>query len=364
MMGKLDASEIDSGDDGDMPAFDVDSEPPPGAADARLAGLRDWLTTTLGLRVRAIAPVSGDASFRRYFRVTLPDGSAIAMDAPPSHEDNATFLTIDWLLRDLGLQVPEILEMDLSEGYLLLSDFGDTQLLQVLNTNNVDQHYQRAMDDLERLQLSGPRDTGTLPAYDEALLRREMDLFSEWLCQRHLGIDVAGRDWWTPLCDLLVESALAQPKVCVHRDYHSRNLMVLDDDGHGILDFQDAVIGPITYDLVSLLRDCYVRWSPEQVAYWSSDYFRRDAVQALVGEVSEETWQRWFDLMGVQRHLKASGIFARLWHRDGKRGYLADIPRTLGYIAEAATHHAELAPLGDLIRDDILPRLEADSANP
>lgn len=335
------------------PAAPADSEP-------RLRALRDWLTRTLALDVQSFAPASSDASFRRYFRVLHPGGSLIVMDAPPAHEDSRPFVAISSMLHGIGLNVPEVLEADLEQGFLLLTDLGDRRYLDVLDAANVERLYTDALDALELLQVRAPRD-GSLPAYDRDLLLREMQLFPDWLLARHLGIepDADTRALLEASFALLADAALEQPRVCVHRDYHSRNLMVMDARNPGVLDFQDAVAGPITYDLVSLLRDCYIAWPRAQVEAWALAYLQRPAIRALVGEVDEAQWLRWFDLMGIQRHLKASGIFARLWHRDGKSGYLGDVPRTLRYIVEAAAPYPELAPLQQLMRETVLPRLEA-----
>lgn len=339
-----------------MPA--TDNDPPSSPSDPRLQALQSWLCDELHLDLQRLTPASGDASFRRYFRLHLPEGSFIAMDAPPEQEDCRPFLAIAWSLRDIGLNVPEILEMDLERGFLLLADLGDRRYLDMLDTNTVEHLYGDALDALERLQVKGPR-SDALPGYGRELLLREMELFREWLLQRHLGLDTTAVD---AMLDrsfaLLAEVALEQPRVCVHRDYHSRNLMVVEQDNPGILDFQDAVVGPVTYDLVSLLRDCYIAWPRDQVERWALAYRERPALRELLGEVTPEQWLRWFDLMGAQRHLKASGIFARLWHRDGKPGYLADIPRTVRYIAQAAELHPELEDLEHYLSDTVLPQLE------
>lgn len=322
--------------------------------------LRRWLADELRLTVESVAPASSDASFRRYFRVRHPGGSLIVMDAPPQQEDCRGFLAIAWLFRDLGLHVPEVLEMDLERGFLLLTDLGDRRYLDALDANSVEHLYGDALDALERLQTQGPRDQSALPAYDRDLLHREMDLFTDWLLGRHLGVVLseADRRVLDEGYQLLAESALAQPKVCVHRDYHSRNLMVVEERNPGVLDFQDAVIGPVTYDLVSLLRDCYIAWPRSQVETWAAQYYERPGVRELVGEVDLETWLRWFDWMGVQRHLKASGIFARLWHRDGKAGYLPDLPRTLRYILQVTSLYPELEALNELLEREVWPHFE------
>lgn len=327
-------------------------------SDQRLRDLRHWLVHALAMDVRSIEPASSDASFRRYFRIRHADGSLIVMDAPPAREDSRPFIEIAARLRGIGLNAPAVLQADLEQGYLLLSDLGSRRYLDVLDTQTVEPLYLDALAALERLQVHGPR-TG-LPDYDRPLLLREMQLFPDWLLERHLGLalDHGQRAMLEQTFELLAAAALEQPRVCVHRDYHSRNLMVTAADNPGVLDFQDAVLGPITYDLVSLLRDCYIAWPRAQVEAWALGYLQRPQIRALAGEVADRDWLRWFDLMGVQRHLKASGIFARLWHRDGKPGYLGDVPRTLQYIVQVASSYPELGPLHAFLQQSVLPRLE------
>ncbi|WP_260292154.1 aminoglycoside phosphotransferase family protein [Sedimenticola hydrogenitrophicus] len=320
--------------------------------------LTQWLTEQIGLRDFRIEPASDDASFRRYFRLTLADGETrIAMDAPPEQEDCVPFLHIAAQLGAVGLHVPMIHAADPAQGFILLEDLGTVHYLDRMNEATADRLYGDALAALAVLQSVGPREG--LPPYDAQLLRREMALFPDWLLGRHLelSLDAAEQALLRECFDLLVESALEQPRVCVHRDYHSRNLLLSESPSPGILDFQDAVLGPVTYDLVSLLKDCYIAWPMVRVQAWALGYFQL-AVQSGVLQPSHEArFLRWFDLMGVQRHLKASGIFARLNHRDGKPGYLADIPRTLGYIVEVAGRYPELAGLGELIERRVLPRL-------
>ncbi len=339
----------------------VEAEPP-SSPSARLEGLRRWLVDDLRLELLALTPVSGDASFRRYFRAHHSSGSFIVMDAPPQHEDCRSFLAIAWLFRDLGLNVPEILEMDLERGYLLLSDFGDQRYLEALDANSVEHLYGDALDALERLQTLAPRDGSGLPEYDRALLMGEMSLFREWFLERHLGLSLSDADgaMLDEALQRLADEALAQPRVCVHRDYHSRNLMITEANSPGILDFQDAVLGPVTYDLVSLLRDCYIAWPRSQVEAWALQYVERPAIRELVGEVDGDTWLRWFDLMGLQRHLKVAGIFSRLWHRDGKDGYLADIPRTLRYVQQVTSVYPEFEALNAFLERAVLPHFEQE----
>ena len=326
--------------------------------DARLIQLREWLPEVLGEPYRALAPASADASFRRYFRVHLDRGSRIVMDAPPDREDCRPFLHAARLLAERGLNVPRVLAADVTRGFLLLEDFGDLSYLDALNGDNAARLYGDAMDALLRLQRGGA--PAVFPPYDEALLRGEMALFRDWYLVRHLGL--APED--ERLADLeeifarLAAAALAQPRVWVHRDYHSRNLMVVEGNNPGILDFQDAVVGPVTYDLVSLLRDCYVRWPGHRLDEWLAAYYRRASAAGLLGGAGEGEFRRWFDWMGVQRHLKAVGIFARLWHRDGKRRYLADIPRTLSYLRQVSGAYPELADLKRLLSRLPVPPME------
>jgi aminoglycoside/choline kinase family phosphotransferase len=285
----------------------------------------------------------------------MQEGMVTIDDA--THELPRPFLVMAWTLRDCGVNVPQVLEVDQDRGYLLLSDLGDRLYLDELNTNTVEHLYGDALDALELIQTRGPRDESILPSYDGQRLRSEMALFTDWLLDRHLEISLPGgeRAAIEEAFARLEENALEQPRVCVHRDYHSRNLMVVEENNPGVLDFQDAVAGPITYDLVSLLRDCYIAWPRDRVAAWALEYRRRPGIAELAGAVDDEQWLRWFDLMGIQRHLKASGIFARLYHRDGKAGYLADVPRTLRYIVEAGGGYAEMEALVSLVEERVLP---------
>lgn len=307
---------------------------------------------------------SGDASFRCYFRVQKGPSSFIVMDAPPDKEDCLPFIRVAGFLESMGLNAPRVIEADLEQGFLLLTDLGQDQFLDALNRDAdlAAGLYDDALDALAAMQRRGDAFQSSLPPYDEKLLRFELSLFHDWLCGTHLGIAFSDQDEtsWQQCSDLLVTNALEQPQVFVHRDYHSRNLMVTDGDNPGILDFQDAVEGPLTYDLVSLLKDCYIRWPAERVRNWATDFY------ALVPEQHRESvdldqFMRFFELMGVQRHLKAAGIFARLNHRDGKAGYLADIPRTLSYIVEVAPGYPELDFVCGLIQQELLPALDAEA---
>jgi N-acetylmuramate 1-kinase len=337
--------------------------------DPRLALLRHWLAIELGWRDATLAPASADASFRRYFRVTRLEGTCIAMDAPPDKENVGPYLAVAGMLARIGVNAPRVVARNAEQGFLLLTDLGSVTYLDALaDCGRAGPLYSDAIGALVRIQAGGAAHAAGLPPYDERLLRFEMSLFTDWLLGRHLGLSL-DEDETRSLAsafDLLVANALGQPQVFVHRDYHSRNLMVCERDNPGILDFQDAVKGPLTYDLVSLLRDCYIAWPQDRVVEWARE-FRQEAVSAgLDAGADEQQFLRWFDLMGVQRHLKASGIFARLWHRDGKSGYLPDVPRTLGYVDQACARHPDLAALGELVRGRVLPAvrssLEAEHA--
>ncbi len=325
----------------------------------RLKQLNEWLTETLGRSDSRVEPLAGDASFRRYFRVHCGDERHVAMDAPPDREDCRPFIRVAEAFSAIGLHVPEIRARDLDQGFLLLSDLGDRLYLDVLQEETVDRLYGDALGALTIIQACGPREG--LPPYDRDLLMREMELFREWLLERHLGLtlDAEAKALLRAAFDRLADNALEQPRVCVHRDYHSRNLMLTTSPNPGILDFQDAVLGPVTYDLVSLLRDCYIDWPRARVEAWARGYFDTAVHSGVLREEHETHFMRWFDLMGMQRHLKAAGIFARLDARDGKPGYLGDIPRTLGYIVEVAPDYAEMAPLGAFIAEQVLPALTA-----
>ena len=320
--------------------------------------LEHWLEQSCQLPHYQIAPASADASFRRYFRVALPGGrTLIAMDAPPEREDCRPFVEIAGRMRQAGLHVPQIIAQDLEQGFLLMEDLGSRDYLNVLTPDSAESLYADAIEALLRLQAAAP--IAGLPPYDRALLLREMQLFPDWLLGRHLGLalDAGEQAILGSAFEHLIENALAQPVVCVHRDFHSRNLMLVDAENPGVIDFQDAVAGPISYDLVSLLRDCYVRWPPKRVDGWVAGYYRAACAATLLEATDEATFREWFDLMGVQRHLKAAGIFARLNHRDGKPGYLADIPRTLGYIVEVGRRRPSMRALGDLVEHRVLPQL-------
>ncbi len=325
------------------------------AVDQRLDALEQWLHMLPGLESFTLAPASADASFRRYFRVTRSDGGTlIAMDAPPEKEDCGPFIDVTRRLEAVGLTVPHIHAENHEAGFLLLDDLGSRDYLQSLDTETADALYGAAIDALLRLQRA---DTTALPRYDAELLRAELALFTDWFLGRHLGITLDPEQQRTieTVFAALIETALEQPRVFVHRDYHSRNLMVTEPAPPGIIDYQDAVLGPVSYDLVSLLRDCYIDWPDERVDGWMRQFLDGANEQGQLTDISPDRFRRWFDLMGVQRHLKAIGIFARLNHRDGKPGYLGDIPRTLGYVLRIGERHTETQPLVALLQQLDLP---------
>ncbi len=341
----------------------------PATSDVRLHGLHDWLSSLFGSADFRVSPASADASFRRYFRVERSGESFIAMDAPPDKEDMQPYIRVASMLVDVGVNAPKVLHTNIEEGYLLNTDLGSVTYLAALDRGaDVERLYQDAMAALLKIQVYGSRHASALPNYDEALLRREMALFPDWFCGTHLRLelDSAEAEQLDAAFDQLVANALAQPRVLVHRDYHSRNLMFTQEARHGanpgVLDFQDAVHGPLTYDLVSLLRDCYVAWPSDRVYRWVQQYRARCAAFGLGVGSNEAEFQRWFDLMGVQRHLKAIGIFARLWHRDGKPGYLKDIPRTLGYVRSVCAGYPELSGLAALIDSKVVPALQTKAS--
>jgi len=323
-------------------------------ADARRAAAERWLAAlpliaeTPSARF-SLESASEDASFRRYWRVRLDDGrSYIVMDAPPDKEDCRPFVHVAGLLRAAGVHAPEVFAQDLASGFLLLADLGNKTYLQALNAQNATQLFADATDTLIRWQLATR--AGELPPYDEALLRREMNLFPEWYVARHLKKDLSGtqKEVLEKVFQALVKSALAQPTVYVHRDYMPRNLMVCDPNP-GVLDFQDAVLGPLTYDVVSLFRDAFLSWEEQQVLDWTIRYWEKAKKAKLpVHADFADFWQA-FEWMGLQRHLKVLGIFARINYRDGKPKYLADTPRFLAYAGAVTKRYSALAPLGRLL---------------
>lgn len=336
----------------------------PESSDSRFERLTRWVMQDLGFAGARLERASVDASFRRYFRLTRGEDSFIVMDAPPEKEALTPFITVARLLASLGLNVPLILARDLDQGLLLLTDLGRRAYLdELLAGRDVDALYEDALAALVTLAVKGGAEASALPAYDRAALLKEMALMPEWFLGRHLerSPDAAERALIERTFETLIANALAQPRVLVHRDYHSRNLL-RSAPNPGILDFQDAVFGPLTYDVVSLLKDCYIVWPESRVAGWLAHYRASLAEAGLPLAASEGEFRRWFDLMGLQRHIKVLGIFARLYYRDGKPGYLKDLPRVLAYTRAAAAAYPDTEGFARWLERDIEPRfLEAQA---
>jgi len=315
----------------------------------------------------SVDTVSGDASFRRYFRLRTDDGRRyVLVDAPPEREDCHRFVHVAQLFREAGLLTPQVLAVDYQQGFMLLEDFGDALYLPTLRASReqspatVDAMYGAAMSALVELQANGK--SGELAPYDRALLRTELRLFDHWFCERFVGLqlDARARDLLDSTWTFLEDRALAQQQVCVHRDYHSRNLMILNNDpagAPGVIDFQDAVVGACTYDLVSLLRDCYIVWPQARVQQWALQFHTQASQRGVLPTATDfPAFMRDFDLMGIQRHIKVIGIFCRLNLRDGKPVYMADIPLVIDYVLTVAAEHPELAPFLDWFRHAVLPQ--------
>lgn len=326
--------------------------------DVRLQHLKVWLDEQLATLFAAqgwgavppatLTAASSDASFRRYFRWEGEGRSFVVMDAPPPQENCKPFVDIAFLLAKSGINVPKIYAQDLERGFLLLNDLGNKTYLDVIDSENADDLFRDALQALlafQQLPMDAP-----LPSYDVALLRRELELFPEWYVKRELGIefDSAQQMLWQQVSDKLIDSALAQPKVLVHRDYMPRNLM-LSEPNPGVLDFQDAVYGPVTYDVTCLFKDAFLSWPEERVLGWLADYWQQAAALGIPVQPDFEDFLRASDLMGVQRHLKVIGIFARICHRDGKPRYLGDVPRFFAYIEAVVARRPELVELDVLL---------------
>ncbi|WP_223487540.1 aminoglycoside phosphotransferase family protein [Pseudomonas sp. A-RE-19] len=326
--------------------------------DVRLQHLKVWLDEQLAILFAeqgwgtvppaTLTAASSDASFRRYFRWEGAGRSFVVMDAPPPQENCKPFVDIAFLLAKSGINVPKIYAEDLERGFLLLNDLGNKTYLDVIDSENADDLFKDALQALlafQQLPMVAP-----LPSYDVALLRRELELFPEWYVKRELGIefDSAQQALWQRVSDLLIDSALAQPKVLVHRDYMPRNLMI-SEPNPGVLDFQDAVYGPVTYDVTCLFKDAFLSWPEERVRGWLADYWQQAGALDIPVQPDFEDFLRASDLMGVQRHLKVIGIFARICHRDGKPRYLGDVPRFFAYIEAVVARRPELAELGELL---------------
>ena len=330
----------------------------PTALDSRALLARSWALAALDLQDAGFAPASADASFRRYFRIVDGSRSWIVMDAPPALEDCRPFLKVGALLQEAGVHVPQVLAQDLTQGFLLLSDLGSRTFLDVLTLDNADALFEPAIGALIQWQLASR--PGVLPDYDEPLLARELALFPDWYLSRHLGVhlDDDDRAAWQATCSLLINAALAQPKVYVHRDYMPRNLMVSQpapDWQAGVLDYQDAVYGPIAYDPICLFKDAFLSWPEARVDGWLRHYHAQGRAAGLPLTPDYVAFRRDADWIGLQRHLKVLGIFARINYRDGKPKYLADTPRFVRYVVEVTARHAELAPLAALFERHVLP---------
>lgn len=328
-------------------------------SDQRFIALQEWIARTLGTDAQIVL-ISGDASFRRYFRVALGRVKYIAMDSPPDLIAVSPFILLAKEYRNMGISAPQVIEKDIEQGFLLLSDLGDTQLLSVLNLDNVSDYYQQALSLLNSIATITVSGGKPLPLYDDLFVERELAIFFDWLIVHHLGLTLASetQSMLADVFQLLVTNVAEQPKVGMHRDYHSRNLMLCDNK-LAVIDFQDAVIGPITYDAVSLLRDCYVRWPDDVVESLMQSHYQQMQVAGLLAkDVSLKQYRRWFDLMGIQRHLKAAGIFCRLNYRDGKPGYMEDIPLTLQYVSDVANRYPELERLVRWLDNDVIPLME------
>ncbi|QQX81210.1 phosphotransferase [Shewanella sp. KX20019] len=324
-------------------------------SDPRFLQLNAWLNQYFSANVSPEL-ISGDASFRRYFRVTLDSVSYIVVDSPPKLVPITPFVQIAESYSRCDIPVPKVFSGDAEQGFMLLSDLGDVQLLSVLNPSNLKHYYQQALLLLNNIAKVTATEHAALPIYDDEFVLRELNIFSQWLAVHHLGLSIDEvRVQTDKVFQILTDNVKQQPQVGMHRDYHSRNIM-LQDNELKVIDFQDAVIGPVTYDAVSLLRDCYIRWPEEQVnELMLIHYEQAIAAQLLPVDVSFARYQRWFDLMGLQRHIKAAGIFARLNYRDGKPAYMADIPLTLEYIRDIARRYPELSVFSQWIASVVIP---------
>lgn len=325
------------------------------STDSRLEQLQEWITATQNWAQFDIQPASTDASFRRYFRVIHQEQSYIAMDAPPEKEDIVPFLDVTHRLSSTGVHVPAIYAESTEHGFILLEDLGSTPYQTELE-HHANSLYQDAMQAMVQMQQAS---TDNLPPYDESRLLEEMQLMPDWFLKVHLQIDLD--DEQQAIINNTFKALLAditqQPQGFVHRDYHSRNLMVTTSNNPGVIDFQDAVYGPLTYDLVSLLRDCYVCWPNQQVERWALQYRNMAVEKGLLAAIDDDTFLRWFDLIGLQRHIKVLGIFARLNHRDGKSHYLCDLPLTLSYVMEVGKKHTETQALVQLFTKLDIPQI-------
>ncbi len=325
----------------------------------RTTNLTAWVNKFI--QVKDLSPIPGDASARRYFRVTTNETSLIAVDAPPQTEKNPAFVAVAKSMAAQGLRVPDVIQVDYEQGFLLLSDLGNTQLLSVLNERNVEQHYDQAFQDLIKLQTCSLDQDYQLPHFDASFILEELNRFQDWYLDRHLNLTLSSKEQLLlqETYQFLIDQAVAQPQVFVHKDYHSRNLMLQADGQLGILDFQDAVLGPLSYDLTSLLRDSYVQWPCEQVYRWVAEFWQLLPNQHRQSQ-SYEQFQHQFDWIGLQRHIKNLGIFARLFRRDNKDNYLKDIPTLLDYVLKVSDRYPELRAFNNFLTTRVLPHESHD----
>ena len=328
-------------------------------SDKRKLQLAAWIGVQLSIPPPSLEVVSGDASFRRYFRFNHQQQSIIAVDAPPEQENNQSFWHIGEVLAAQGILVPQFLKVDLSSGFLLISDLGDQVLLANLTEENVDDYYRKAIDNIIALQQIDLDQFQDLPPYDAEFLSFEMSLFNDWFIHRHLNLSLTDEESSVvaEAFAQLTKSAVTQPQRFVHRDFHSRNLMLVSQQ-LAIIDFQDARVGPLSYDLVSLLKDCYISWSEEKVRRWA-DYYYQNASKAQLLDTDSNTFFRQFEWMGMQRHIKVLGIFCRLNYRDNKPCYLQDLPLTFDYLLKAAERYDEFEAFTNLLKRKIRPALES-----
>ncbi|TRX54031.1 aminoglycoside phosphotransferase family protein [Thalassomonas sp. M1454] len=320
-----------------------------------------WLQHQFPQHKINLTPLSGDAGFRCYYRLQLPEQSYIVVDAPPEKLNNLAFVELAKAFSEQGLVIPEIIAYQVEHGFMCLTDFGDCLLADKLTQDSMFELYRKALALLPKISNVKATKAWSLPIYDAAFLQMEMEIFIQWLLGEYLNIELSElqQQQLQQCFDVIITSALEQPQVTVHRDFHSRNLMLLANNELGVIDFQDAVIGPITYDLVSLLRDCYVRWDDKLVAQLIAEFWQSLQQTSNGFNVNLDVFKRWVDLMGIQRHIKASGIFARLYLRDNKPGYLADIPLTLSYLVDIADKYPELKFISELVSKQVLPALNA-----
>ncbi len=343
-------------------------------ADPRAQQIAAWLRHDLRFDLARLEPASNDASFRRYLRAWRADGATrVVMDAPPEKESIAAFVQVASLLQRCEVHVPAIDAVDRTRGFVLMEDLGSVQYLERLRAGadaDVDALYGEALAALRRIQLRGRQLAGALPPYDRAALMAEMELMPQWFCGGHLRLELDAEDRGVLAAsfELLTQAALEQPVVFVHRDFHARNLMYLAERNPGIIDFQDALAGPIGYDLVSLLKDCYIAWPRARVEAWVMQYrasVTEEGAQGAQGTLAgadARQFLRWFDLIGLQRHIKVLGIFARLWLRDGKPGYLTDLPRVLQYVRDAAALYPEMREFAVWLQRRVVPVFAAANA--